>query len=117
MPQHSLLEAASKKHGPVIKLPSVENKRLLHWGIVSSVQAVFGTIPNVKGKGRAASHVADLMARMRREQPLPRINPEIDTLILLDRQVDMITPMCSQLTYEGLLDEVSHLRSSLNHWG
>jgi hypothetical protein len=22
-------------------------------------------------------------------------------------QVDMVTPMCSQLTYEGLLDEVS----------
>lgn len=85
--------------------------------IVLPVQAVFGTIPNVKGKGRAASHVADLMARMRREQPLPQITPEIDTLILLDRQVDMITPMCSQLTYEGLLDEVSHFRSSLNYRG
>lgn len=25
-------------------------------------------------------------------------------------QVDMITPMCSQLTYEGLIDEVMHRR-------
>lgn len=49
------------------------------------------------------------MARMRREQPLPPIPPEIDTLVLIDRQVDMITPMCSQLTYEGLLDEVHFL--------
>ncbi|GJN12098.1 hypothetical protein PR202_ga30345 [Eleusine coracana subsp. coracana] len=32
--------------------------------------------------------------------------PEINTVILLDREVDMVTPMCSQLTYEGLLDEV-----------
>ncbi|KAL0298924.1 UNVERIFIED_CONTAM: Vacuolar protein-sorting-associated protein 33, partial [Sesamum radiatum] len=31
--------------------------------------------------------------------------PEINTLVLLDREVDMVTPMCSQLTYEGLLDE------------
>jgi hypothetical protein len=30
----------------------------------------------------------------------------IDTLILLDRAVDMVTPMATQLTYEGLLDEV-----------
>ena len=27
---------------------------------------------------------------------------------LLFIQVDMVTPMCSQLTYEGLLDEVGH---------
>ncbi|CAH8381613.1 unnamed protein product [Eruca vesicaria subsp. sativa] len=31
--------------------------------------------------------------------------PEIDTLIMLDREVDMVTPMCTQLTYEGLLNE------------
>lgn len=30
----------------------------------------------------------------------------IDTMIVLDRQLDMVTPMCTQLTYEGLLDEV-----------
>jgi hypothetical protein len=28
--------------------------------------------------------------------------------LLLLIQVDMVTPMCSQLTYEGLLDEVGH---------
>lgn len=28
--------------------------------------------------------------------------------LLLFIQVDMVTPMCSQLTYEGLLDEVGH---------
>ena len=30
----------------------------------------------------------------------------IDTLILLDRTLDLATPMATQLTYEGLLDEV-----------
>jgi hypothetical protein len=38
--------------------------------------------------------------------------PEINTVILLDREVDMVTPMCSQLTYEGLLDEVDKSFSS-----
>lgn len=28
-----------------------------------------------------------------------------DSLIILDRRVDMITPMLTQLTYEGLIDE------------
>ena len=28
-----------------------------------------------------------------------------DSLIVLDRRVDMITPMLTQLTYEGLIDE------------
>ena len=32
--------------------------------------------------------------------------PEFDSLILIDREVDLITPMCSQLTFEGLIDEV-----------
>jgi vacuolar protein sorting-associated protein 33A len=31
---------------------------------------------------------------------------EVDTLILLDRTVDLVTPLCTQLTYEGLIDEV-----------
>ena len=30
----------------------------------------------------------------------------IDTLVLLDREVDPITPMLTQLTYEGLVDEL-----------
>ena len=32
--------------------------------------------------------------------------PQIDMLVLIDRDVDMVTPLCTQTTYEGLLDEV-----------
>ncbi len=45
---------------------------------------------------------------MRREMPSnqePQITPKIDNLMLIDRSLDMITPMMSQLTYEGLVDE------------
>jgi hypothetical protein len=31
---------------------------------------------------------------------------EIDGCVLLDREVDMLTPMCTQMTYNGLLDEI-----------
>lgn len=31
---------------------------------------------------------------------------QIDSMIILDRQVDMVTPLATQLTYEGLIDEL-----------
>ncbi|CEM02017.1 unnamed protein product [Vitrella brassicaformis CCMP3155] len=34
---------------------------------------------------------------------------EIDYLVLIDRRVDLITPLCSQFTYEGLLDAVFNI--------
>ena len=37
---------------------------------------------------------------------------QIGTLFLIDRAVDFITPLLSQLTYEGLIDEVYKIKSS-----
>lgn len=52
--------------------------------------------------------VIDMILRMRREtqSESPSVMPQIDNLILLDRSVDLMTPMLSQLTYEGLIDEI-----------
>ena len=35
----------------------------------------------------------------------------IDSLIVLDRRVDMITPLLTQLTYEGLVDELIGIKN------
>jgi len=32
-------------------------------------------------------------------------------MILLDRDVDVVTPMCTQLTYEGLIDETLQIKN------
>ena len=32
-------------------------------------------------------------------------------MILIDRAVDMITPLCTQLTYEGLVDEILGIKN------
>ncbi|XP_066290958.1 vacuolar protein sorting-associated protein 33A-like [Branchiostoma lanceolatum] len=73
-----------------------------------SVQALYGIIPTICGKGDCARHVADMMLRMRRELAgtEPQITPQIDCLLLLDRTVDLMTPLPTQLTYEGLIDEI-----------
>lgn len=31
-------------------------------------------------------------------------------MILLDREIDIVTPMCTQLTYEGLIDETLQIK-------
>lgn len=36
---------------------------------------------------------------------------KIDSLIVLDRKVDMITPMLTQLTYAGLIDELVGIKN------
>lgn len=72
------------------------------------LQDTFGVIPSIKTKGAFAQKVKNIMVRMRREQgegPRPTANCGIDSLIILDRSVDLVTPMLSQLTYEGLIDE------------
>lgn len=33
------------------------------------------------------------------------VNNEIGHLILIDRDQDLVTPLCTQTTYEGLVDE------------
>uniref|UniRef100_A0A4W4HLK5 Vacuolar protein sorting-associated protein 33A n=1 Tax=Electrophorus electricus TaxID=8005 RepID=A0A4W4HLK5_ELEEL len=73
-----------------------------------TLQALYGTIPQIFGKGECARHVANMMLRMKREfaGSQNQILPVFDTLLLLDRNVDLLTPLATQLTYEGLIDEI-----------
>lgn len=55
-----------------------------------------------------------MMIRMKREFPGSQnsIFPVFDTLLLLDRNVDLLTPLATQLTYEGLIDEIYGIQNS-----
>uniref|UniRef100_A0A8C5LQK2 VPS33A core subunit of CORVET and HOPS complexes n=1 Tax=Leptobrachium leishanense TaxID=445787 RepID=A0A8C5LQK2_9ANUR len=79
-----------------------------------TLQALYGTIPQIFGKGECARHVANMMIRMKRELSgsQNQITPVFDTLLLLDRNVDMLTPLATQLSYEGLIDEVYGIQNS-----
>lgn len=59
--------------------------------------------------------VYDMMIRMRKEISSEELTimPEIDNLILIDRDVDMVTPCCTQLTYEGLVDETFSIQNGM----
>lgn len=43
------------------------------------------------------------------------ISDKFDSLIVLDRKVDMITPLLTQLTYQGLIDEVVGIKNCTSH--
>ncbi|XP_053557731.1 vacuolar protein sorting-associated protein 33A [Bombina bombina] len=79
-----------------------------------ALQSLYGTIPQIFGKGECARHVANMMIRMKRELGGSQncICPVFDTLLLLDRNVDLLTPLATQLTYEGLIDEVYGIHNS-----
>ncbi|KAE8635138.1 hypothetical protein XENTR_v10002524 [Xenopus tropicalis] len=81
---------------------------------LTTLQSLYGTIPQICGKGECARHVANMMIRMKRELggSQNQITPVFDTLLLLDRNVDLLTPLATQLTYEGLIDEVYGIQNS-----
>ncbi|CAN0372155.1 unnamed protein product, partial [Ascophyllum nodosum] len=91
---------------------------------IQKLQAVFGTIPNIKAKGSAAVACLHRAMRMRREEAgdvdgaeaaaagivgegggVPSL-PGIDTLVILDRTIDLVTILATPLTYEGLIDDL-----------
>ncbi|XP_070542107.1 vacuolar protein sorting-associated protein 33B-like isoform X2 [Ptychodera flava] len=78
-----------------------------------NLQNLFGAIPNIYGQGRCAKMVEELMKTLQEQQGGTKstVKSEIGNLILLDRDVDYVTTLCSPVTYEGLLDEIFGIRS------
>lgn len=77
------------------------------------IQDVVGTIPRVQSLGPLGEEVVHKMMALRVEEHLALSSPstsddasEVDAMIIMDRKVDLVTPMVTPLTYEGLLDDV-----------
>lgn len=87
------------------------------------IQQKHGLFPRIIGKGDNAKRVAELLARMRQELLAGEDVNETDkigltpsttteSIIIIDREVDFVTPLLTQLTYEGLIDEVFGVQNS-----
>ena len=67
-------------------------------------ETAFGKIKYKYSKGPLAKKLSDLLSI---EEEFYTFDNELETLacFIFDRTVDMITPFCTQFTYEGLFDE------------
>jgi hypothetical protein len=86
-------------------------------------QQKHGLFPRIIGKGDNGKRLADLLIRMRSEisagdsgsgTSVFDLTPSqsIESLIIIDREVDYPSVLLTQLTYEGLIDEFFTVRSN-----
>ena len=77
------------------------------------LQDIHGLFPRIIGKGDRANALLELLLRLRKEAAVeenattfgPMPSSYIESLIIIDRGIDLATPLLTQLTYEGLIDE------------
>lgn len=77
------------------------------------LQTEYGFFPRILGKGDMAKALTDMLLNMRQELSIKErlvkegasLSANIDSLVIVDRICDLWTPLCTQLTYEGLIDE------------
>ncbi|RDX51187.1 Sec1-like protein [Lentinus brumalis] len=85
-----------------------------------TLEKLHGLFPRIIGKGDYAARLAHLLTRNTpqassnapSDNHLNAPSETIDSLIVLDRRVDMITPFLTQLTYQGLIDEIIGIKNS-----
>ncbi|WAQ99914.1 VP33B-like protein [Mya arenaria] len=85
-----------------------------------SIERIFGEIPNIYCLGRAGKMCYELLRRLSGGEKL--ITPdyprsEIGHMFLIDREVDLVTPLCTQVTYEGLLDDMFGIHCACVEFG
>ncbi|KAL8784198.1 MAG: hypothetical protein Q9213_004090, partial [Squamulea squamosa] len=86
------------------------------------IQHKYGLFPRIIGKGNNARRLMELLLRMRSEAAADETaatsrrgmmpSSSIESLIIIDREVDMATPLLTQLTYEGLIDEMFGIKNN-----
>ncbi|KAL0582013.1 Vacuolar protein-sorting-associated protein 33 [Marasmius crinis-equi] len=84
-----------------------------------TLQKMYGVFPRMLGKGDHAARLIKLVQtylpqsrNTSMSDTLSELSDKMDSLIVLDRRVDMITPLLTQLTYEGLIDEFLGIKNS-----
>lgn len=90
---------------------------------LSKIQMVFGAIPQIFTLGYNAERVRDLMQGIiSQTSPSSSTMPQIDSLIIIDRSADLISPLMTYSIIESLFDEtigidygVLHVPESIGH--
>eukprot|EP00051_Salpingoeca_urceolata_P002162 m.47738 g.47738 ORF g.47738 m.47738 type:complete len:592 (+) comp11943_c1_seq2:309-2084(+) len=89
-----------------------------------NLEQAYGVLPIVHGIGERARIVADQLSALQRavagsdsDGNTDSTEPAFAAAILIDRAADLVTPMCSQLVYTGLVDEIYGFNGGLVDFG
>uniref|UniRef100_A0A2K6BWH4 Vacuolar protein sorting-associated protein 33B n=1 Tax=Macaca nemestrina TaxID=9545 RepID=A0A2K6BWH4_MACNE len=76
------------------------------------LSTLYGPFPNCYGIGRCAKMAYELWRNLEEEEDgeTKGRRPEIGHIFLLDRDVDFVTALCSQVVYEGLVDDTFRIK-------
>ncbi|XP_078285990.1 vacuolar protein sorting-associated protein 33B isoform X1 [Rhinoraja longicauda] len=76
------------------------------------LHSLFGPFSKTYGIGRCAKMTYQLWKEIVKdaESEMKPRQAEIDQVFFIDRDVDYVTPMCSQVVYEGLVDDVFRIK-------
>lgn len=75
-------------------------------GLVT-LQKLYGRIPKIYGKGKYAQNLWELTKTLSIDSTfISSEKGSIDQLIIIDRSIDLMSVLATQLTYEGLIDEL-----------
>ncbi|KAH9524585.1 Vacuolar protein sorting-associated protein 33B [Bulinus truncatus] len=76
-----------------------------------NLQRLFGKIPNIFTIGKGSKMVFDLMNSVYEEKKESK--HQIGQMFIIDRDIDYVSPLCSPMTYEALLDETFGIECSM----
>lgn len=83
-----------------------------------TLQKTYGRISKIYGKGSFSHKVWELTKSMGKLEPeiMNGDKGSIDQLIIMDRSIDLMSVLATQLTYEGLIDEIFGINQSTAHF-
>ncbi|XP_057695776.1 vacuolar protein sorting-associated protein 33B isoform X2 [Corythoichthys intestinalis] len=81
------------------------------------LHSIYGPFSKVYGIGRCSKMAYESWREQAEEGDQKARNSEIGNVFLIDRDVDFITPMCSQVVYEGLVDDIFKIKCGCAEFG
>ncbi|XP_019723134.1 vacuolar protein sorting-associated protein 33B [Hippocampus comes] len=81
------------------------------------LHSIYGPFSKVYGIGRCSKMVYESWREQAEEGDYKARNTEIGNVFLIDRDVDFVTPLCSQVVYEGLVDDVFRIKCGCVEFG
>ncbi|XP_063301725.1 vacuolar protein sorting-associated protein 33B [Pelobates fuscus] len=83
------------------------------------LNSIFGPVLRAYGIGRCSKMVHELWKELMDEDESDHRErrPDLGVVFMIDRDVDYVTPLCSQVVYEGLVDDIFRIKCGSVEFG